>query len=89
MEKMRKHVTRRLGCEQEKKIFDDFGDNNDEYVNRFLLTMFNDLEQAGVCKFCKKKTVFIQLKQDRSADEGMTAHAICNNKSCRRKWIVY
>ena len=89
MQKTRLHVRRRLGSEKEQQLFIDFGDDMDSYIHNFLLIKFNNTNEAGICKFCNQKTVFVHLSQDRSGDEGMTAHAICNNTKCRRKWIMY
>ena len=89
MKKMRQYVKRRLGEENENILFEQHGSNNDEYIDKFLMSFFKDTNEAGTCKYCKQKTVFVHLKQDRSGDEGMTAHAVCSNVKCNRKWIMY
>ena len=89
MKGMREHVQRRLGNAEENIIFGSCGANTDEYIHRFLLALFKDTNEAGTCKYCKQKTVFVHLRQDRSGDEGMTAHAVCSNAKCNRKWIMY
>lgn len=83
------HVRRCLGKNEERILFNRYHSNSDEYIHEFLLARFKDTKEAGLCKYCKQKTVFVHLKQDRSADEGMTAHAVCSNTSCMRKWIMY
>lgn len=86
---MRKHVKRRLGDKNENILFEQHGSNTDVYIDRFLLLFFKDTTEAGKCKYCKQKTVFVDLQQNRSGDEGMTAHAVCSNVECNRKWVVY
>ena len=89
MEKLRIYVQGRLGKNEEKNLYDQYGKNEDEFIHNFLLALFDKTNEAGMCKYCKQKTVYVHLKQDRSADEGMTAHAICNNSNCLRKWVLY
>ena len=89
MQKQRDHVKRRLGLQKENELFSKHGYNSDEYVHNYLLKRFNATKKAGVCKFCKHTSVYIELRQDRSGDEGMTAHASCTNTKCRKKWVVY
>ena len=40
------------------------------------------------CHGCGKNSVVWELKQLRSADEGMSAVCKCTNPSCRKSWVM-
>lgn len=89
MHRAREHARRRLGIDSEREIFEAHGDEEDKYIHNYMQRRFECTKLAGMCKFCKQKSVFIELRQDRSGDEGMTAHATCTNAKCRKTWTVY
>lgn len=89
MQGQRSRAKRHLGIEAENELFQAHGHDSNEYVHYYMQKRFNATKKAGICKFCKHTSVYVELRQDRSGDEGMTAHALCTNAKCRKRWVVY
>ena len=65
----REHV----GAEREAEVFKQHAHDLDSYIEAAC----SEPTKGLLCKKCKKHSVIIELKQTRSADEGMTAYAKC------------
>ena len=81
----RHYVADVVGTTNEQQLFNEHGNDVDCYVYEVLKSVFVKDENTGAkCAKCDKFAVVIQLKQTRSADEGMTAIGHCTN--CGHKW---
>lgn len=69
-----RHVFRQeAGPERELEVFKMHEKDIDAYIEAAC----SQPAQGMVCLRCKKPQVIIELRQTRSADEGMTAYAKC------------
>ena len=75
-----------LGVTRERQIFEKYGDDVYAYVHHVTVAVYGAAESGGTCKQCGQKGVQIEMKQTRSADEGMTA--ICTCTICGASWKV-
>lgn len=82
MEHARNVVEAHAGANRERELYNQYPDDLDAYINAAC----SEPEAGMMCNRCKKKTVFIELKQTRSADEGMTAYATCSE--CKYSRVV-
>ena len=73
-----------LGVTRERKLFEKYGDDVYEYVHHVTAAIWGDAGSGGKCKKCGEKNVRVEMKQTRSADEGMTA--ICTCLTCGAAW---
>ena len=75
-----------LGAARERKLFQEHGHDVYAYVHHVTATIWGDGGSGSECKRCGAKTVAVEMKQTRSADEGMTAIFTCS--TCGANWRV-
>ena len=81
MELARDVFRKYAGHETERTLYEQYPDDVDEYINAAC----SDREDGRLCSRCSKKSVVIELRQTRSADEGMTAYLVC--QSCKYRTL--
>ena len=85
MEIDRKRVVGVLGRKREQLIYDKHGNDTDAYVFAALSQALPEDHANGArCAKCNTNNVMIEVKQTRSADEGMTSFGLCSN--CGHRW---
>ena len=84
MDHVRHMCTSLHGQQKEQELFDQYGQDMDEYIEQTLNAQEEQGLQGLLCKSCKRYSCTIQLLQTRSADEGMTAFIVCGKCQFRR-----
>ena len=82
MEATRKRALRYLSKTDEQAAYSRSGGHLDRYID----ILCNE-STGGRCPHCHASAVRVELRQLRSADEGMTALAECG--ACARRWTVH
>lgn len=86
---MRQRASSMIG-EHEKAVYGEYSKCKYAYVHRVVEHMFptSTGPARGIkCRRCKSTTATIELKQTRSADEGMTSFGVCN--TCGNRWKIH
>lgn len=73
MEYARDVFRKYAGADVEAVLFEQYHHDMDEYINAACCGH----AEGRLCKRCGKRQVAVELRQTRSADEGMTAYLKC------------
>lgn len=82
MDTARQRALRYLSKSEEQAAYN----RADGHLDRYIDIICNE-STGGRCPHCQANAVTVELRQLRSADEGMTALATCG--ACGKRWTVH